>query len=195
MKMKSTQFLLFLLLVGATSASYTDASSQEEIYMNWDDLEWELLKPKPRFNQNDTWTRDGKKEVYCNGCDALVNAVMEDAVTQCTFSPFSKEHTMFIGKQLVCTFLWTETNVSCSNSNVTCSGCEFVVELIKYDLQDANKTVAEVEAAVKLLCSLISPIVAPACDAVLKEIDQVIQWILKGMYPVPEICQKLHMCP
>lgn len=83
-----------------------------------------------------------------------------------------------------------------SLSEVTpgCRFCQDIVKVIDRSIHEANVTFMEVERFVEYLCHVINPIVAPECDIVLKDINQIFNWIVNGTYPTNEICSKLGLC-
>jgi hypothetical protein len=81
-----------------------------------------------------------------------------------------------------------------TEDNTTCAVCLDIVKWIDYEVTVANKTVTELEALVEALCAVINPLSKPVCDAVVKEINEIVQWILKGVYTPTQICEKLHLC-
>jgi hypothetical protein len=83
----------------------------------------------------------------------------------------------------------------CETTTPQCSFCQAIVELIDHDIKSANETFAVIEEFVAVLCKVINPVVAPTCDAILKDLKTIFDWIVNGTYPTNEICQKLGLCP
>lgn len=77
---------------------------------------------------------------------------------------------------------------------VVCSLCKTAVKIVDYEIQKFNTSIVVVEKIVADLCCLIGgEPVYKECLPLLEKIQDIINWILKGLTP-GQICQKLGMC-
>jgi len=77
---------------------------------------------------------------------------------------------------------------------IVCSLCETAVKIVDYEVQKFNASIVVVEKIVADLCCLIGgEPVYKECLPLLNKIQDIIDWILKGLTP-DQICQKLGMC-
>jgi len=77
--------------------------------------------------------------------------------------------------------------------NNTCEMCESLVKIIDYDLKKDNKTIQDILKFVENVCSHVVGPSAKECLIIVKNIENIVNWINKGFDP-HEICLKLQFC-
>lgn len=86
---------------------------------------------------------------------------------------------------LLCSVQYTRSN--------ECSECEYFVDFIRYELNLANKTIADIT---KILIDICSKIIGPGgkeCIVIADDLKEIIQMISQGINNT-NICKDLHLC-
>jgi hypothetical protein len=84
-------------------------------------------------------------------------------------------------------------NIPMVEQNTTCKTCKFVVNIIDYELTQANKTIAVIAKDIQEICSLIKGPSGKECQMVCNDILEICGWLGKGLNST-QICEKLHLC-
>jgi len=74
-----------------------------------------------------------------------------------------------------------------------CDICTLVVNWVNIVLKETNATVEEITELISTMCEM-NPSYKDQCEAILKKVDEVVEYILEGLEP-GDICKKLGYCP
>ena len=88
---------------------------------------------------------------------------------------------------------FTLLNLSNTTTNVTCSLCQFLVNVIDAEIKHGNNTINEITQIIKNICSVIEGPSGNTCVLVVENIQKIIDWITQGMTD-SKICYQLHLC-
>lgn len=80
------------------------------------------------------------------------------------------------------------------DSNVTCTACIDVVDLIKAEMKIYNSSITIIEDTIKAVChTIIIKLERLECLSIANDISNITKWLMDGLYP-KDICEKLHFC-
>ncbi|XP_065071828.1 uncharacterized protein LOC135696381 isoform X2 [Rhopilema esculentum] len=83
--------------------------------------------------------------------------------------------------------------VTSSSNDKACDLCKTVTNIVYYSVKYANSTIEAIEEAIKVICNAQVGPVKKSCLFYLSKIDEIIQYIEKGLMP-NDICVKLGFC-
>eukprot|EP00795_Rhopilema_esculentum_P012145 gene12145-2752_t len=83
--------------------------------------------------------------------------------------------------------------VTSSSNGKACELCKTVTNIVYYSVKYANSTIEAIEEAIKVICNAQVGPVKKSCLFYLSKIDEIIQYIEKGLMP-NDICVKLGFC-
>ena len=89
-------------------------------------------------------------------------------------------------------FVKNLTNETSLMNNVDCLVCKAIASIVYFQVKIANSTIEVIEKLVKDLCSAF-PYATNECNFFLKHIEQMVQFVLKGLTP-GQICNELKYC-
>ena len=78
------------------------------------------------------------------------------------------------------------------SDNPTCAMCGFITGIVRYQVLQANATLAVIEDIIKVICAT-QPFIRKECYFYLDSIQDIINWIVAGLTD-EQICEKLAMC-
>jgi hypothetical protein len=80
-----------------------------------------------------------------------------------------------------------------NTGNATCTLCHLMVNIVDAEIKHGNHTIIEITDLIKDVCSLISGPGGQTCLYIIKNIQNIVEWITHGMTNT-QICSKLHLC-
>ena len=87
-----------------------------------------------------------------------------------------------------------QLKVNLKTHNETCHICEEIVDVIIYEVKEANKTIDDLTHLIEDLCQIIGGgLVHKECEEILGTIREIVSWITHGLNSTM-ICDKLHFC-
>lgn len=78
-------------------------------------------------------------------------------------------------------------------SNHTCDNCKKLIGFISIEEKQFNKTITDIIVLVRDICSDIKGPSGEECVFILNNMEEVINWITKGLSPL-KICESLGFC-